>query len=482
MKCPNCGEEMAEDALYCEYCGEDIHIVPDFEAELEENIQQIIEGIREDIEEETSDDDPMAIERPKGALSKRWMWKLSILVVILVLVAAAGMGVWVFRHNSEEYQISKAVQSVDQGEYDKAIVYYNRALELDENNIELRFSLAEVYFLKDNKIEYEYLLREIVKNKYASSEQLDRAYGRLISIYRDRKDYKTINELLLGSGNAELISLYENYISNPPEFSVIEGYYTSIQALKLTAAGNGKIYYTLDGSDPDENSDQYTMPILLESGDYLVKAVFINEYDIVSEVAYKEYYIDYDMIPAPEISVDSGTYNRPMDIEVLAVEEGDEIYYTTNGATPSYTSNLYTQAIHMPLGRSTFKFAQIVGGVVGDVTERSYELVLITEFSVDQACDTIVQYALSSGRISDAEGHFGDTGAMYIYEYLYVATFNRITDCYVFAEVQREADGTQARTGNFYAVDAYLGTRYKLQQSSSGRYSLEALDISEEGE
>ena len=101
---------------------------------------------------------------------------------------------------------------------------------------------------------------------------------------------------------------------------------------------------------------------------------------------------------------------------------------------------------------------------------------------MDQACDTIVQYALSSGRISDAEGHFGDTGAMYIYEYLYVATFNRITDCYVFAEVQREADGTQARTGNFYAVDAYLGTRYKLQQSSSGRYSLEALDISEEGE
>ena len=471
---------MAEDALYCEYCGEDIHIVPDFEAELEENIQQIIEGIREDIEGEKPDDDPMESEPPKGASSKRRIWQLSILVVALVLAAAAGMGVWVFRHNSEEYQISKAVQSVGRGEYDRAIAYYNRALELDEDNIELRFSLAEVYLLKNNKIEYEYLLREIVKNEHSSNEQLDRAYGRLIAIYRDREDYETINELLLGSNNAELIAMYANYTSNPPEFNLKEGYYTSIQALKLTATGNGRIYYTLDGVDPDEDSFQYTMPILLENGDYLVKAVFINEYGIISDVASKEYHIDNDVILAPEINISSGTYNTPMDIEVLAMEEDDEIYYTTDGSVPDYTSNLYTQPIHMPLDRSTFKFARIVDGVTGDVTERSYELILNTDFSVDQACNAIVEYALSSGRIFDREGHFGDAGDKYIYEYLYVTNINQISDFYVFAEVQRDIDGVQARTGNFFAVDVYSGTRYKLQQSNYGRYSLEAIDSVEE--
>ena len=480
MKCPNCGKEMTEGALYCEYCGEDIHIVPDFEPELEENIQQIIEGIREDIEEEELPDELEEPEISQRSFSKRKLFQFSLFTAVLVLAAAAGMGTWVYRHNSEEYQVSKAVQYAELGEYDKAIAYYNRALELDGNNIELQFNLAEVYLLKNNKIEYEYLLREIVKNENASNEQLDRAYGRLIAIYRDREDYETINELLLGSNNAELIAMYAKYTSNPPEFSVIEGYYTSIQALKLTATGDGRIYYTLDGGVPDENSSQYTMPILLENGDYVVKAVFINEYGIVSDVASKEYHIDNDVIAAPEINLSSGTYNIPMDIEVLLMEEEDEIYYTTDGSTPSYTSNLYTQAIHMPLDRSTFKFARIVDGVTGDVTERFYELILNTELSVDQACDAIVEYALSSGRIWDREGHFGDTDDIYIYEFIYVTNINQISDFYVFAEVQREADGAQARTGNYFAVDVYLGTRYKLQQYGYSRYSLEAIDRVEE--
>ena len=70
--------------------------------------------------------------------------------------------------------------------------------------------------------------------------------------------------------------------------------------------------------------------------------------------------------------------------------------------------------------------------------------------------------------------------AIYIYEYLYVTNINQISDFYVFAEVQRDVDGVQARTGNFFAVDVYLGTRYKLYQSNYGRYSLEAIDNVEE--
>ena len=52
MKCPNCGEGMPEGALYCECCGEDIHIVPDFEPELERNMEQTISGILEELHEE----------------------------------------------------------------------------------------------------------------------------------------------------------------------------------------------------------------------------------------------------------------------------------------------------------------------------------------------------------------------------------------------------------------------------------------------
>ena len=473
---------MADNALYCEHCGEDIHIVPDFEPELEQNIQQIISGIMEELEEPLKEEaaggepEEELIPEPEPMPIKRWKWLLPTILAVLILGAALGMGVWVYLHNSWEYQVNRAEQYAASGDYDKAISHYKRALELDVNNIELQFSLAEVYFLKNNKIEYEYLLREIARNENATMEQLDRAYGRLIAIYRAREDYDTINQLILGSENEQVISTYQNYIANPPEFSVIEGYYTSIQPLKLTAMGSGKIYFTMDGSDPDENSTQYTMPIILEKGEYVVKAVFVNDNGIYSEIVRKEYFIDNDDIPAPEISIVSGEYYVPVYIQVLDLDEDEEVYYTIDGTVPTYSSNRYTEPIPMPLGSSRFMFAKIVDGVTGDVAERNYVLVLNTENTPEQAVQSIREYVLSAGRILDETGHFDDSGAMYIYEYLYVANINEVCDCFVIAEVQRESDGTQVRTGNFYAVNVYDGTRYRIQRDERDRFILSALD------
>ena len=40
MNCPKCGAEIEEGSLYCTVCGEDIHIVPDFESEVEQSMQE----------------------------------------------------------------------------------------------------------------------------------------------------------------------------------------------------------------------------------------------------------------------------------------------------------------------------------------------------------------------------------------------------------------------------------------------------------
>ena len=40
MKCPKCGYELAEDHLYCDNCGEEIRIVPDYEPEIEREINE----------------------------------------------------------------------------------------------------------------------------------------------------------------------------------------------------------------------------------------------------------------------------------------------------------------------------------------------------------------------------------------------------------------------------------------------------------
>lgn len=483
MKCPNCGKEMAEGNLYCEHCGEDIHIVPDFEPELEQTIHDILEEMHEDMtggrkeEPEALEDVYEAYEPQKPGDRKRIWGKVLIVFLILILAATGGVAWHIYSFYSEEYQLSRAEQYVKQGKYEEAITCYNRAVELDGTNVELLFALADIYFLKNNKVEYEYLLREIIRNKNATAEQLEGAYGKLIAIYREREDYQTINALLLASGNENLIAAYPNYIVDVPEFSINEGYYTSIQPLKLTASGLGKIYYTTDGSDPTEDSVQYTAPIILENGSHVIKACFVSDIGIVSDVVKKEYHIEYNDIMPPEISVVSGEYSYPIMIEVMDDEE--DVYYTTDGSEPTYSSTPYTGPIPMPLGKSNFQFARIVDGVTGTIAKREYNLTLNTEFLPENAVITVAQYALANGKILDMEGRFDESGDSYRYVYLYVANINKVSDFYVIGEYYQTADGKMTRTGNNFAVNAYTGELFKLQRDEWGLLSLVEIEASE---
>ena len=50
MKCPKCGNEMGEGKMYCEVCGEEIHIVPDFEPEIENSISDVLNNVADEID------------------------------------------------------------------------------------------------------------------------------------------------------------------------------------------------------------------------------------------------------------------------------------------------------------------------------------------------------------------------------------------------------------------------------------------------
>lgn len=464
MRCPNCGAEMPEGSLYCEQCGEDIHIVPDFEPEVELNIEQTISGIAEDIKEEqevSGQDTKPQTKVKKGTL-------IAGIVGILCLLLAGG-ALLTYQYYSVSYQTEKAKKCVEKEQYDKAIKYYRRALEMNEDDVTLMFGLAEVYFLKNNKVEYEYLLRQIVKDEDATNEQVESAYGKLIAIYRAREDFASINELLQACDNESVVQTYQNYVAMPPEFSIPEGYYADIQPLKLTAHGNGKIYYTLDGREPDEDSAQYTAPIILDDGDYTVCAYFVNEYGIASKCATKTYHIEMEALPIPTVTTVSGEYEFPTTIEITG--DDSEVYYTMDGSTPTLSASLYTGPIPMPLGKSSFKFIRISGGRNSEVVERTYSLVMNTEYTPQDAEKDVVAYSMESGKIYDEAGHAYDT-FIYKYQYQYVTNINEVDDFYVISEFLQGEDESLTRTGNHFAVNSYNGEVYKLQIDEHNNYTL----------
>lgn len=207
----------------------------------------------------------------------------------------------------------------------------------------------------------------------------------------------------------------------------------------------------------------------------MVKAFFVNDRDIASDVVTKEYHIENTEILPPEISAISGEYNFPMYIEVTS--DTEDVYYTTDGSNPTYDSTAYTGPIPMPLGRSHFKFARIKEGVTGTVAERKYRLVMNTDYTPEEAVTSVVEYAISSGKIRDSEGHFDESDDRYLYQYLYVTNIQKVDDFYVIVEIYRTADGNMTRTGNNFAVNAYTGELFKLQRDERGRLSL--IDLEE---
>ena len=218
--------------------------------------------------------------------------------------------------------------------------------------------MADCYFAMGNLIQYEYLLRNSVKDGYATNDELEKAYGKLIDLYKNRNDYFTIHSLLSESNNDKIKSRYQNLIAYEPEFSYPEGTYEEIVPLKLSSNTTGTIYYTLDGTDPTVNSNIYTAPIFLDDGSYRIKAIFINENNVSSKIVEKFYFIDVDIPNAPTVITRNGTYIHPTWIEVESVDD-EVVYYTTAGTAPTTFSNIYTHPLPMPLGERIVQLATL---------------------------------------------------------------------------------------------------------------------------
>jgi hypothetical protein len=86
---------------------------------------------------------------------------------------------------------------------------------------------------------------------------------------------------------------YWQFLVAEPIFSHEEGLYKEIIPLKITCEEDETVYYTMDGSVPTTESQVYKNLIFLDTGEYVIKAICVNEYGVVSKVIVKEYQIEF---------------------------------------------------------------------------------------------------------------------------------------------------------------------------------------------
>ena len=461
MKCQKCGAELGEGHLYCDVCGSEYQIVPDFEPEIENSIAQSMSDISESIEADKRSDKETSITKNKKVMVPSFSIIFFCVFVCSVFVYA-GYSKYI---HSTGYQNKQAMEAFNNYDYYRAAGIYEDIRKSNASDAYWYVKEAEVKLLLEKKQEaYDLALFATSLNK-----NTDKAYEFLLSYLKEEHNSLEINKLLQQCNNDSLKEKYKEYLSEIPSISYESGSYTESIEIEFEKDYQGTIYYTLDNTEPTQKSDEYTGPFKLGKGNHVLKVLYENSFGILSDVGVFEYEIDSEVPMAPRVNLSSGVYNNAVWIEI-DVEEGTKIYYTTDFSHPNQESTEYTGPIPMPLGKSLFKFVAFSEkGICGSATQRNYMLDIKTGLTIEEAESLLVQKLISTAHILDQNGAVEGRYGVFRYFYKFPISEAEI-NYYVFEEHYME-NQINNPLNHFYAVDVIYGYVYKLIPDGNGKFT-----------
>lgn len=304
MKCPNCGKELKAGQLYCENCGYEIQIVPDYDP-----LDELLIGQDEAAEKPVSEEEKKEKEQEKAenqqeaekkhfGFRKKWILLSGGLLLCFAVFVVSYF--FTTKDNNYSYQLRRGRTLTEDGRYEEAIPYLKRAQDLQAGmegaDTEPLEYLALAYaYTGENKLAAETMESAIEIEAAARGDDY-----RLLELYLDYM------EILNLTGQTEQISQVIEECSYPdireellpyriekPTCSVQEGTYSYYLRLELSAE-YGTIYYTLDGSIPTAESTPYEGPIeLREEGETLLSAVAVNEMGMTSDPLVLVYKLEF---------------------------------------------------------------------------------------------------------------------------------------------------------------------------------------------
>lgn len=383
MKCSKCGAEIEVGSVFCKKCGEPVQMVPDYNV-LEDDFLVSLLDEQQNVKQESKTSEEKAVKSEKNTSNRAGkestkkqngfaaLWKnkkarggiiagiiaLVILIVFLVLYLT-----------SYDHYVAKGKAADTKEEYTEALTYYNRAIKKNDAKAKAKILAANDYMKLTEYDKAEELLLSVIEK---DSDNVS-AYKSLIVLYLTTGSYDKLDFLQAQVTNQKIIDLFNDHLVSAPVFSVDGGKYDDDVIIELHAK-TGKIYYTLDGSDPTEGGILYTEPFTLKEGTTTVQAV-CEDGEKVSEVIAKRYKISYADPEAPIVIPAGGSFTTPTTITV-EVPEGASVYYTWDGTTPTQSSAKYTAPIDMMEGNNILSLLLVdKHGKTSNVSEYNYKYI-----------------------------------------------------------------------------------------------------------
>lgn len=395
MKCKNCGAAIPEGYLYCEKCGQEVQIVPDYNP-LDDVLTAQVKGA---LEEEPSN-------RTRNRIPIENLKNSNGMISYTMNIPLPNAEDQPEHHLTEkrreekerlrrDEQRKERAESIRQSELRERKHQEERARRRRENELKRKKQKAKKrmriligigvvvilgalgYFIylntyyglvrggnrylnQKNYRQAEEKFQQAMKQDDAKAD----AYNGLAEVYIAQNEPDTAEDYYLKAiskypGNVELyrgcIEFYQqtDQLSKIPvlldeceDDGVLDdlNMYVSNEpkfsleektydeVQELSLTSKGqKIYYTTDGTEPTTASTVYEAPLQIGEGTTTISAISVNDEGVPSVVVSKTYVVEYPVADAPAVSPSTGYYERQMQI-TIQVPSGYTAYYTISNA------------------------------------------------------------------------------------------------------------------------------------------------------
>lgn len=358
MKCPNCNRELKEGQLYCEACGEEIKIVPEFEPEIENSIEETLLNMADIISEVEEDEIQSRVSVPskKKKESFKVFTKEEKKTRDTLLFEDFPDDEDFLTDDNDEisddenfWDEEEIIKFTGNGNFTKNIVsFWNKSI------VSKMIVLASVMIAVFCVIVFVNIISNAVRENsygYQVNQALEAA---------NNEDYDNAilyleKALTIDSSDIEMKYLLAGYYDKNGETE------NAILVLKGLICGD---------TTTDINTYGKIFDIYSRQGNIIEISQLLSECEDEEILDVFGQYVANE----PVFSEVAGSYDDVVHLKLTANTTGT-IYYTVNGGTPDTSSNVYTSPIFLESGYYTVKAIFVNSyGLVSDIVSQQYEI------------------------------------------------------------------------------------------------------------
>ena len=358
MKCPKCNQELKEGQLYCEFCGEEIKIVPEFEPEIENRIEETLLNMADIINEVEADE---VLPRVRLSSKKK---KESFQVFTKEEKKNRDNLLLEEFPDDDDFYADEDDENLDDEDFwdEEEIIKFKGNGNLTQNFIKFwnKSAISKVIVLMSAVMLVclvAFLVGVITNTVHENSYgyQVNQALDAAENDDYDNAIIYLEKALTLDSSDIEMKYLLAGYYDKNGETE------NAILVLKGILCGD---------TETDINTYSKIFDIYSRQGNIIEISRLLSECeDEVILDMFRQYVAN-----PPEFSEVAGSYDDVVHLKLTADTTGT-IYYTVNGGTPDTSSNVYTSPIFLESGYYTVKaFFVNSYGLVSDIVSQQYEI------------------------------------------------------------------------------------------------------------